>query len=226
VTKIIMGICFILLFILGMSLAIAASVALADSKVFSNISITGFKEVIYFALCLGLFVAIVSVFGIIGYFMLNKHMLIVFSCLLAILVILQVACGATAFSYRDDFYNITESAWHHAENSTREYFQKTFECCGGANITDYAIETENCTATEVNIDDLLYSSKPFDHGCVEPMANAMKDNVVSVGIGDIVITILELVVIIVTIVVVVKIHRAGSYRRFHDDDEATLASLR
>jgi len=49
-------------------------------------------------------------------------------------------------------------------------------------------------------------------------------NILYVGVGDIVITLLELAVIIVTIVVVVKIHNAYSYQQFKDD--SALEQLR
>jgi len=223
VTKVIMGICFLLLFILGTALFLAACVALADASIFSSFAITGFREIIIFALCLGLFIALVSIVGALGYFTLNKAMLIIFTCGIAILVILQVACGATAVAYRDDYDNITASAWELAEESTRAYFQEQFKCCGGVNLTDHVANSTHCLAYNDTLffDDIgakSTSGSDFTHGCVASMVETISDNVVAVGIGDIVITVLEIAVIVVTVVVVVKVHRARSYQQFKDED--------
>jgi len=222
-----MGICFAILFILGTALFLAAVVALADANVFSGLAITGFKEVIIFALCLGLFVAIVSIVGALGYFTLNRAMLIIFICGLGLLVILQVACGATAFAYKDDFNELTKKAWDVAEESTRAYFQEEFECCGGLDILDHAAPSEHCVGTNFT-EDLLASaasSSAFHRGCVGPVVEAINDNMTYIGVGDIVITVLEIVVIIVTAVVIYQIRKAGkSYHKFNDED--AISSLR
>jgi len=222
VTKVIMGVCFLILFVLGMALFIASAVALADASVFKGFAITGFKEIIYFALSLGLFLAIVSIFGALGYFTLNKTMLIIFVILISILAILQIACGGTAFAYRNDFVNVTDTAWHHAENTTRAYFEDLYFCCGGRNITDFAAKTDHCEEYELADDGLLFESEAssvshYTKGCVEPLAEEMEKNIVAVGVGDIVITLLEVIVIIVTLIILVKIRKAYSYQRFKDD---------
>jgi len=220
VTKIIMGVCFCILFILGMALLIAAGVALADANAFGQFAITGFKEIIIFALCLGIFVAIVSIVGALGYFSLNKTLLIIFAAGMAILVILQVACGATAFAYRDDYDEIISEGWNHAEASSRQFLEQEFKCCGGVNITDAPVAPE-CLAF------LPFYIPPPDwaDGCVPVLAQKAHDNIVAIGIGDIIITVLELAVIIVTIIVVVKIHGAqNNYHKF--TDEGAMDGLR
>jgi len=274
VTKVIMGICFTILFILGMALFLSAVVALTDFEVFESF-IPNVRGIIVFALCLGLFVAIVSIVGALGYFVLNKAMLIIFICGITILVILQVACGGAAFAYRNDFRNITESAWlNYTDEPTKALIQNTFHCCGGYDSTDAVNSTfcpvENTTSSYVpppppppvassSAPAPASSSAPAPasssveptssltpasstpasstapllgsvatsstiRGCIDVVSEELDQNIMYVGVGDIVITILEIAVIIVTIVVVVKIHNAYSYQQFKDD--SALEQLR
>jgi len=223
VTKVIMGICFSFLFLLGFLLFVASAVSLADANTFLNrIAITKFKEVIVFALCLGLFVAIVSIVGALGYFTLNKALLIIFAGAFIILAILQVACGAAAFAYRKDYPELIDEAWNMTDEHSRAYLEETFHCCGGINheampASEYCV---NGTTSSVEL-----SSGSWSDGCVTPLADYADDCVVNVAIGDIVITILELAVVVVTIVVVVKIH--GVNRRYQGlDDSDALEGLK
>jgi len=230
VTKVIMGICFSILFLLGMILFIASCVALGGFSVFSVLGIHQVKSVIAFALCLGLFIAIVSILGALGYFTLHRGMLVGFVIGIAILIVLQVICGATAFAYRKDFANITADAWVKLNVSSDEdaiiFLEETFKCCGSYNFSD-AVNSSYCNVSEhLNffINDAgslllpnLYIAETNTTGCIPKIAEDLTDNINSVCIGDIVITILEVVVIVVTAFVLHEVKNANSYKQFQDD---------
>jgi len=229
VTQYIMGVCFSILFVLGMILFIASAVSLGDFGAFELLEIQKVKSVVIFALCLGLFIAIVSILGALGYFTLNKTLLIIFVCGISILIVLQVVCGATAFAYRDDFYDLTADGWHNLvanDTNTAVFLEEAFDCCGSYNSSD-AIESKNCNATLSfsGIDVLLKTSESSEvEGCIPVIAASLKKNVNGVCIGDIVITLLEVAVIVVTGIVLYEIKRANKYTQF--DNDTSLDSIR
>jgi len=267
VTQIIMGICFVILFFLGLALLIASAIALANVKTFEQFPITGFKEIIIFALCLGIFVSLVSIVGAMGFFTLNKTLLIIFVTAISLLVILQIACGITAFSYRNKYDDIIATAWNHTEDSSRAYMEHTFHCCGGvdefnmpaadeclinftssssapppvppvaSSSSEFPLSSEE-ESSDSSSDDMFTlplfgneepkssSASAYANGCVPLLAEFAKDKIVAVGIGDIVITVLEVAVVVVTIVVLVKISMArNQYERFTGGD-TTIDQLR
>jgi len=233
ITKIIMGVCFSILFVLGMVLFIAAAVALGGFNVFDTLGIYDVKAVITFALCLGLFIAIVSILGALGYFTLNRVMLIIFVCGIAILIVLEIVCGAVAFSYKNNFRNITETAWNdYVQNDTNatKLLEDTFGCCGSYDPSD-AVPSNYCNVTNFTFGGLmlndLQASESKSHsneGCISVIAKKLTDNINSVCIGDIVITILEIIVIVVTAIVLYQVKNANSYKQFQEDP--TLESIR
>jgi len=234
-TKVIMGICFSILFVLGMVLFIASAVALGGVDVFQILKVHQAKSIAIFALCLGLFIALVSILGALGYFTLNRGMLIGFVIGIAILIILQVVCGATAFAYRNDFDNITEDAWVKLNISGDDFIfiEETFGCCGSYNSTD-AVNSSNCHVTEYTgpefgsllLPGIVFtaSESSTTMGCIPKVAQTLKENINYVCIGDLVVTILEIIVIIVTAFVLHEIKSAYSYRQFQDDP--SLESIR
>jgi len=143
VTKVIMGLCFLIIFILGVALFGVSIAALTGSSLLADIPIKGFTALMYMGLFLGLFLAIVSILGAIGFFTLNKVLLIIVICLLAVLAILQLTCGSLAFVYRKDYNELFATAWNDTDSSTRESLEKTFHCCGGINSKDLP-ESDHC----------------------------------------------------------------------------------
>jgi len=149
VTKIIMGICFLIVFILGVALFGTGIAALTGSSLLSDFPIASFTALMYTAVFLGLFLAIVSILGAIGYFALHKTLLIIVVCLIAVLAVVQAICGGVSLSYKnkdDDLTQLFHEGWDLADNSTREYFEKQYTCCGGLNKTDHP-EAPECVGT-------------------------------------------------------------------------------
>jgi len=219
VTKIIMGICFLLLFVLGMAMAIICGVSITDSKFLIDLPIKGVTTIMYMGLFLGLFLAIVALLGALGYFTLNRALLIIVTCLLILLAILQVTCGCLAVAYRDEYDHLFAEAWEIAPNDTRQYFEETYHCCGGVNETDLPASPE--CVSNYTYDEVLATNTSSSWGgpCVPKLVDLANDQIVNVGAGIIVVTILEIAVIVVTIVLVVKIGKARSYYEVHDDED-------
>jgi len=227
VTKVIMGICFLLLFILGLAMAIVCGVSLAGVDVLGNLSIRGFTALMYMGLFLGLFLAILSLLGALGYFTLNRALLIIVTCLLLILAILQITCGSLAFAYDDKYEDFFKEAWSLADDGSRAYIEETYHCCGGMNASDRPA-SKNCTAflnsssssyTSGAHLDAVSSSSQEGGPCIPKLVDDAKDKIVPVGVGVIVVTVLELAVVIVTIILVVKIGRVHSYYQVHDEED-------
>jgi len=219
VTKVIMGICFLILFILGFALFVSSAVSLADAGIFKNmLPITNFREIIIFALCIGFFVALVSIIGSIGYFALHKPLLIAFMVGMGILVVLELSCIGVAYGYRNSYAEATEFAWHHAEASSREYFEETYLCCGGMNATDYPASPV-CLGSG-SFSALASDSDSYSDGCVPKITQMLNNSLLAVGGGVLAVTILEIIVIITTIAVVVQINKAMKYQRFKSSDSS------
>jgi len=223
VTKIIMGICFLILFLLGLILFICGAISLAGASVFKTIlPVTSVREVIIFALCLGLFVALVSIVGSIGYFLLIKPMLVGFMVGMLILVVLEVTCCGLAFGYRDSFATGVEYAWQHAEPASRAYIEVTYDCCGGANTTDLP-SSPQCTGVSSSVSPLEgagSTSGSYNGACVPIVVDILQRSLIGAGTGILVVTLLEIIAVIATIAVVVQINKAQKYQRFKSSDSS------
>jgi len=218
-TKYIMGICFSLIFALGVILAIICCVALADAKLLGDFDIKNFRGVMILGLILGLFLAIVAILGAIGYFSLNRCLLLIVIIVFFVLALAQIICGALGLVYKDKYETPIQSAWNKADEDDRKYVEEHLHCCGGANSTDRPA-SPHCLGNESSSHSVVGSSSSdsYADGCVSKLAKEAKDMIVSVGAGLIVVTIFELVVVGFTIFLFVKISGAHSYYQVHEED--------
>lgn len=210
VTKWIMGIAFFLLFILAVAMFGVCCTALTNSKLLGDMSIKGFTALMYMGLFLGLFLGIVTILGAIGYFTLNRTLLIIVTCSFILLAVLQILCGSLAFAYKNDYEDFITDAWDAADNSTRAYLEEEFDCCGGVNST-YETATWACNHT-------LIDGSDGDGGCVDKLTDFAKDKILPVGGGLIAITVLEIVIIVVTIIIARKIRHVHNYYKVQEQD--------
>jgi len=221
VTKYIMGFCFILLFLLGMVLFIISVVAVSGSNLLTDFPVQSATSIMYMGIFLGLFLAISSIVGAIGFFWLHRCLLIIFVCCIAALAVVQVVVGVVAVSYDDEEQLVLDS-WNLADNSTRAYLEDSFECCGGENVTDNP-SSENCTAMFGGSSSIFLSALSSSGGvqaCGKVIAEFLDDYMITVGVGIIVVTLLEVAVIVVTVILVVQIDRAKKKYSKVDDDES------
>jgi len=218
VTKYIMGVCFSLIFALGIILAIICCVALADAKLLGDFDIKNFKAVMVLGVILGFFLAIVAIMGAIGYFSLNRCLLLFVIIVFFVLAIAQIVCGILGLVYKDKYENPLQTAWNKADADDRKYIEEHLHCCGGANSTDRPA-SPHCLGNESS--SLPFSSSSSDSysdGCVSKLAKEAKDMIVSVGAGLIVVTVFELVIVGFTIFLYVKISGAHNYYQVHEED--------
>jgi len=225
VTKIIMGVCFVLLFILGVALTAVCASVLVKSDILKNFEITGFTALMYFGLILGLFLAIVSLLGVFGFFTLNRPLLIIVTCLILLLAILQIVCFSVAFGYRGKYDDFFSNTWEMADDNSRGYIEMHFGCCGGVNNTDKPGSYCNSTSSSGAYQPPVFSDSSDGGPCVPKLVEFANDQVVSIGVGVLVVTLLEVAVVVVTIVLLVKIGRVQSYYKVQEEDNA-LDALR
>jgi len=222
VTKIVMGILFLFLFLLGFGLFISSAISLGDAGVFKDkLPITSFREVIVFALIIGFLIALISIIGSIGYFFLHKPLLIAFLIGMCVLAVLELTCIGVAYGYRNSYTEATNYAWHHTEASSRQYFEQTYQCCGGMNATDYAASSFCFGGSEsTSSAGPVTTSESYADGCVLIITQVLNDSLLAVGGGVLAVTVLEIVAIIITIVVVVQINKATKYQKFKSSDSS------
>jgi len=90
---------------------------------------------------LGVFLLILSIVGIIGSARESTLILAFYFIVLFLFVICVFGVGGGAYSQKDSIASETDEAWNTAVD--RASIEKTFSCCGWANISDRA--TTNCT---------------------------------------------------------------------------------
>jgi len=242
-TTIIMGVCFCLLFILGLAMFIVGAVAVSGIKLLDTLEITGFRALMWTALFLGLFLSIVAVLGAIGYFALHKTLLIITVGFIALLAVVQIVCGGVAYSY-SNYTEVVNKGWEAADDKSRAYLEKEYNCCGGMNST-HLPASDRCVGSSSSDESLAApssaappqptpqsssspaallakhsseSSAPAD-GCVAILAKIAEDDIPYIGAGLITITVLEIAVIVVTLILVCKINKASQYFQVHDEND-------
>jgi len=221
VTKYIMGFCFIILFLLGMVLFIISTVAVSGSNLLGDFDITGFTALLYMGIFLGLFLAVASILGAIGFFSLRRCLLIIFVCFIAALAIVQAVVGLVAVSYSEEKrMDLITDGWNIADNSTRAYLEDHFDCCGGANFSDGPASDKCIALSNSTSNSTSHSYSGSEKPCVVVLEEYVEDYMLTVGIGIIVVTLLEVAVIVVTVILVIQIDRAKKKYSKVDDDES------
>jgi len=214
VTKFIMGVLFIILCILGVAIVCVCAVGLTKSEWLGDLAIKDFHGLMVFGLILGLFLAAVSILGAIGYFRLNRVLLVIVIIVIILLALLQIICGAAGLATKDKYEDFIQTAWDSMDEADRKYFEEDLKCCGGANSTDRPAAPECLSNSSVVLD----SSSAFSDGCVSILAEKAEDLMVSVGVGLLVTTVVEIVIIALSIFVVVRINNARKYSNVPDDN--------
>lgn len=148
----------ILFALLGLALMGIGSYALVEVKQINELIEGNYDHVVIFVICLGLFIALLSVMGCCGASRRNKCMTGTYAVTLSILICLELSAGIVGYVKRDEVkglltkeldnsmqkYNLT---WTDGvENSTLEYnavaeswnaIHRYFECSGTEGYTDW-----------------------------------------------------------------------------------------
>lgn len=205
-TKYVLGTCYALIFVLGFALFVASASARVSDAVLQKLHVPGIASLPNWGIAVGIFLALVALLGAIGTFRLNRTLLIIFVALLAVLTVMQLTVGATAYARQDQFPAVVSTAWEDAENSTKEYIQKTFECCGLYNSTDRpylpGCPGHNSSSTAAA------SSGATEGGCMAPLVALAHRVANKVGAAFVGVTVFEFVTLVVTCVLLCRIRQA------------------
>ena len=230
-SKYVLGVCYALIFVLGLALCIASTVARTSEAVLQTLHVPGIASLPNWGIGLGVFLALVALVGALGSFLLNRPLLIIFACLTAVLVVAQVSVGVTAYVRQDKFPVVLSVAWDNAENSTRAYLETTFDCCGLDNTTDRAYlpgcpgysSSSSASVSAAHAADATVASSLYNGGCLAPilaLAYRVADKVGAALLG---ITAFELLTLVITAVLLCRIRKAKvSYSRMDADPVESL----
>mgnify|MGYP003085834930 CR=1 FL=1 len=230
-TKYVLGVCYALIFVLGFALFVASASARVSDAVLQTLHVPGIASLPNWGVCAGIFLALVALVGALGTFLLNRVLLIVFAALLAVLTVMQLTVGVTAYARQDQFPAVVSAAWDSAENSTKTYIQTTFACCGLDNTTDrpylpgcpgYNASSSSASADEAAVDETVASSL-YNGGCMAPILALAYRVANKVGAALLGITAFEVLTLIITAVLLCRIRKAKvNYSRMDTDPVENL----
>lgn len=146
---------------------------------------------------LGIFITCVSFLGFLGALKENRCLLISFFILLFLVMLaeLGVACFLLMYEAQIDKTiegELNKSLKEAMNNGSIEWdtVQKTFKCCGVKNATDWKNGVpKSCCKTESCQEE--GSEKYYDHGCYDLLKDWFERNLLSTGIGIIVVCSIE-----------------------------------
>ena len=211
-TKYVLGVCYALIFVLGFALFVASASARVSDAVLQTLHVPGIASLPNWGVCAGIFLALVALVGALGTFLLNRVLLIVFAALLAVLTVMQLTVGVTAYARQDQFPAVVSAAWDSAENSTKTYIQTTFACCGLDNTTDRpylpGCPGYNASSSSVAAPVAALESSAGNGGCLAPLVALAHRVANKVGAAFVGVTVFELATLVVTCVLLCRIRQA------------------
>jgi len=201
-----MGLCSVLLFLLGLAMTIVCIIALTGTKVLGDFELESVSALMWFGVFLGVFLAIIALLAAIGFFSLNRCLMAIVVIAFAIIILLHIICFSLAFSYKDDFNNLCADAWDAADNETRAYIEDQFSCCGGSDINDKPA-SKRClgesSSSDSDVNETIADTASLSSsvvGCVQLLSDFMTVQLYAIGACVLAVTILELAVVVVTII--------------------------
>jgi len=133
-TKYTIALCSVAIFLFGVVLL---SVGLWAYEHYSATRLVSFqKPILISVIVLGGLVTATSLLGCCGAFTETRLILIVFSILLGLLVIAQLSLGVGSAVISTKVPEEADKIWDNIDNVTRNWTQRTWDCCGFLNFTD------------------------------------------------------------------------------------------
>ncbi|KAI6655169.1 Tetraspanin-3-like [Oopsacas minuta] len=126
-----------------------------------------------------LVLVVLGVLGIIGGIIGNKAMLSIFSCILVIVMVAQIAAGVLAVVFRSEVINHLSTGLQiniqRYENSTTvrdavDFLQSSLQCCGVTNVTDWdeqPLPNSCCRNNDCE------TNEPFMTGCLSKIESTI-----------------------------------------------------
>ncbi|CAH8430396.1 unnamed protein product [Schistosoma rodhaini] len=147
-------------------------------------------------IAIGVIVLIVSFLGCCGAIKENVYMLYLYSFLLIVLLVAELAVSIIAFVYRQEIDKGLEKSMTSAiNNSTKEVtvfmdlVQSSFQCCGVKGPKDYIEGAPQSCKKEKTV---------FNEGCVSVFAAFLKRNLIIIGLVAFGVCFLQLLTAIIT----------------------------
>ncbi|XP_048043181.1 leukocyte surface antigen CD53 isoform X1 [Megalobrama amblycephala] len=162
---------------------------------------------------IGIIITCVSFLGFLGALKENRCLLISFFILLFILMLAELAVACALLMYETqigefinkDLKSGLESSINHRKNNTNEddwdTVQKTFQCCGISNVTDWNNHVPKSCKSE--------NGTHWPEGCFDKLKNAFDKNLLNTGIGVIVVCIIEVLGMCFSMTLFCHISRSG-----------------
>eukprot|EP00727_Mastigamoeba_balamuthi_P014113 m51a1_g9324 hypothetical protein (334) ;mRNA; r:216-1699 len=184
---IIIGFCAVVLVLAVALLSVGISTRVSEDAV-RKLRVPGIETLPAWMISLGVLLALISVFGIVGAYLYNKKLLIVFAVLMGIVVVAQLTVGITAAVQYKKLPEVLDLAWTLSSNKTVANLQDEFKCCGFYNTTDRAVLP--CEHKEV---------------CEGKLYNAVSSVATSAGATGIALSCIELAGVALTVYLLVRI---------------------
>eukprot|EP00727_Mastigamoeba_balamuthi_P009764 m51a1_g541 hypothetical protein (899) ;mRNA; r:419594-423340 len=193
-----------LLFVGGLALFSVGVATRVSEEATNALGVPGVESLPTGFIVIGIFICVLSIFGIVGAVLWNRALLAIFTVLLGILVICQLGVGiAGACSYNDLPKHIS-SAWSRASDKTKAALQIEYACCGYWNKTDRPAQMLLNATTKVDV--CLQQEDPV-RGCKEPIWDVLSSSADKVGGAGIALSVLEIVGFAVTIALMVRVRQ-------------------
>lgn len=142
---------------------------------------------------LGCLVFIVSAFGCLGAAKENRGLLMVYSTLVLIFILIEIALGITAWVKRDDIPELADNNWSYLYDHDRaaiERIEQAFGCCGWFDVYDRAVPPRDDADTERCVE--VYPDFAND-ACEETVTQTLEDGMVIAGITAISVAVFQLI---------------------------------
>ncbi|XP_012671409.1 leukocyte surface antigen CD53-like [Clupea harengus] len=209
-----------LFFVCGAALFGFGIFMMTQAKFSSMLPSLPFMSVTNILFITGIIITCVSFLGFLGAYKENRCLLITFFILLFIVMLIELAGACILLVYERDIDRLIEkdlrqslSEARGADNTTvspiaSEWytFQRTFECCGVKNVTDWMPPVPaSCCVKDACKD----SNDYWKEGCYSKMKNWFEDNLLNTGIGVIVVCSIEVLGMCFSMTLFCHISRSG-----------------
>lgn len=199
-------------------IAVGAGVASTFNE-YDSFMQSRFYSITTFLIVIGVFIFIIAFFGCCGAIRENYWMVLIFSVLLGIIFVLELAAGISGYVLRNEAEHLLENQLISTQESYEtnseiaklwDFTQAQFTCCGTKNFSDWTIDKNVTFGTEtVGALPMSCCSMPtgligtfkcgkfpadvnlYPDGCLTEFSNYIADHAVSLGAAGIIIAIIQ-----------------------------------
>ncbi|XP_063051253.1 leukocyte surface antigen CD53-like [Engraulis encrasicolus] len=207
-----------LFFVCGAALFGFGIFMMTQNKVSSLLPSLPFMSVTSILFITGIIITCVSFLGFLGAYKENRCLLITFFILLFMVMLVELAGACILLVYEKDIDTRIEKDLHQSlaealasgNSSTTasdwNFIQRTFQCCGVANVTDWKNDIPKSCCQK---DQCKESNKYWTEGCYKKMKTWFEENLLNTGIGVIVVCSIEVLGMCFSMTLFCHISRSG-----------------